>query len=75
MRDDLLRAHAGVEREGEDGVLRLELTVDTDNARALALYRKFGFQIEGTLRGYALGDGHYADVFTMARFHPDAHCD
>lgn len=52
------------------GVLRLELTVYTDNARALALYRKFGFQVEGTLRGYALRDGQYADVHAMARFHP-----
>ena len=53
------------------GALRLELTVYTDNARALALYRKFGFEVEGTLRGYAMRDGHYADVHAMARFHPD----
>jgi L-phenylalanine/L-methionine N-acetyltransferase len=52
------------------GVLRLELTVYTDNTRALALYRKFGFQLEGTLRGYALRDGCYVDVHAMARFHP-----
>lgn len=53
------------------GVLRLELTVYTDNTRALALYRKFGFEVEGTLRGYAMRDGRYADVHAMARFHPD----
>jgi putative acetyltransferase len=52
------------------GVLRLELTVYTDNVRALALYRKFGFELEGTLRGYALRDGRYVDVHTMARLHP-----
>jgi L-phenylalanine/L-methionine N-acetyltransferase len=53
------------------GVLRLELTVYTDNTRALALYRKFGFQVEGTMRGYAMRDGRYVDVHAMARFHPD----
>jgi len=49
------------------GFTRLELTVFTDNAPALALYRKFGFVIEGTARGYALRDGQLADVFMMAR--------
>jgi len=51
-------------------VLRLELTVFTDNAPAIALYRRFGFQIEGTHRAYALRDGVYADVHAMARLHP-----
>lgn len=51
-------------------VLRLELTVFTDNAPAIALYRRFGFQIEGTHRAYALRDGAYADVHAMARLHP-----
>lgn len=46
---------------------RLELTVYTDNAAALALYRKFGFEIEGTLREYAFRDGAYVDAYTMAR--------
>jgi putative acetyltransferase len=32
---------------------RIELTVFTDNEPAIALYRKFGFEIEGTLRKYA----------------------
>lgn len=53
------------------GALRLELTVFTDNEPAIALYRKFGFEVEGTHRGYALRDGVYADVHTMARLHPD----
>ncbi|MBC7954990.1 MAG: GNAT family N-acetyltransferase [Cytophagales bacterium] len=52
-------------------VLRLELTVYTDNVSAQALYRKFGFEIEGTHKGYALRDGHYVDVYAMARFHPN----
>jgi putative acetyltransferase len=53
------------------GALRLELTVYCDNAAAIHLYRKFGFEIEGTFRGYALRDGRYADAYSMARFHPD----
>lgn len=49
------------------GYRRLELTVYTDNAAALALYRSFGFEIEGTLREYAFRDGVYVDAHTMAR--------
>ena len=52
-------------------VRRIELTVFTDNARAIALYRGFGFRHEGTHRAYALRDGAYADVHAMARLHPD----
>ncbi len=52
------------------GVLRLELNVYTDNEVALRLYRKFGFEIEGTMRGYALRDGRYVDSYAMARLHP-----
>ena len=46
---------------------RLELTVYTDNAPGIALYRKFGFEQEGVLRNYALRNGCYVDAFTMAR--------
>jgi putative acetyltransferase len=52
------------------GVLRLELSVYCDNARAIALYRRFGFEIEGRYRGYVLRDGAYIDAFAMARLHP-----
>ena len=52
-------------------LLRLELTVFTDNAAAIALYRKFGFEAEGTHRAYALRDGAFADVLAMARLHPN----
>lgn len=52
-------------------LLRLELTVFADNARAIALYRRFNFETEGTLRGFALRDGMYADVLAMARLHPN----
>ncbi len=52
-------------------LLRLELTVYTDNVAALTLYRKFGFELEGTLRAYAIRDGVYVDAHTMARLHPN----
>ena len=49
---------------------RLELSVYTDNLAALALYRKFGFVIEGTCRAYAFRDGQFVDSYAMARLHP-----
>ena len=56
--------------DGWAQILRIELTVFTDNARAIALYERFGFRTEGRHRGYALRDGAYADVLSMARLHP-----
>jgi putative acetyltransferase len=51
-------------------LLRIELTVYTDNLRAIKLYQKFGFREEGVQRAYALRDGAYVDVLAMARLHP-----
>lgn len=48
-------------------ITRIELTVYTDNPAALALYRKFGFEVEGTGRQYALRNGEYVDAYFMAR--------
>jgi putative acetyltransferase len=50
---------------------RQELTVFTGKARAVALYRRFGFVREGVHRAYALRDGVCADTLAMARLHPD----
>ena len=52
------------------GLLRLELTVFADNEVARRLYRRFGFEVEGRFRGYAMRDGVYVDAVSMARFHP-----
>ena len=46
---------------------RIELTVYVDNAAALALYKKFGFEIEGTHKQYAFRNGAYVDSYSMAR--------
>ena len=49
---------------------RLELTVYTDNAAALELYRRFGFSVEGTLQAFAFRGGRFIDAYTMARLSP-----
>ncbi|HEX4708856.1 GNAT family N-acetyltransferase [Phenylobacterium sp.] len=46
---------------------RLELGVYADNARAIALYERFGFEREGLHRAYAWRAGAYVDSIAMAR--------
>ena len=48
-------------------IKRLELTVYIDNAPAIGLYEKFGFETEGRLRAFGFRNGEYVDAFTMAR--------
>jgi putative acetyltransferase len=54
------------------GLTRLDLRVFVDNGAAIALYRKFGFEVEGTHKWFALRGGEYADAHVMARLkqHP-----
>ncbi|MGK9233206.1 GNAT family N-acetyltransferase [Inquilinus limosus] len=46
---------------------RLELGVWADNEPAIALYKKYGFEIEGRERGWGYRDGQYVDSYLMAR--------
>jgi putative acetyltransferase len=49
------------------GLTRIELSVYTDNTAGVALYKKFGFEVEGTHRRYALRNGEYVEAYSMAR--------
>ncbi len=46
-------------------VRKLNLLVRTDNTRAIALYLKLGFEVEGTLRRTVYCNGHYYDDYAM----------
>lgn len=52
------------------GIRRAELSVRSDNAPAIALYRRFGFVEEGTCRNYICVDGVDHDALLMARLAP-----
>src|ERR1043166_4484586 len=49
------------------GAWRLDLRVDTQNARAIALYQKHGFAVEGRVVDGALRAGVGCDHFVMAK--------
>ena len=49
------------------GMTRLQLEVFTDNARAIALYTKHGFEVEGLHRAHSYRDGQYVDTLVMGR--------
>ncbi|ECD5927133.1 N-acetyltransferase [Salmonella enterica subsp. enterica serovar Typhimurium] len=46
---------------------RIELTVFVDNEPAVAVYKKYGFEIESTGKKYGLRNGEYVDAYFMAR--------
>ena len=48
------------------GIKRLEPTVHTANARAVTLYQRHGFQVEGTKRSSLRVDGVYTDEYVMS---------
>lgn len=47
---------------------RLELDVFVDNERAIKLYKKFGFEIEGRKKYAIVRNGRYDDTYVMARY-------
>lgn len=53
-----------------NGVRRLELTVMAHNERAVRLYRKLGYAVEGTRQGALLVDGRFVDELWMAKLLP-----
>ena len=54
-----------------NGVTRLELTVLTENAAAVHLYQKCGFEIEGTRRNSMRVRGVYKDEYEMSKLLPE----
>ncbi len=48
-------------------IARVELDVNVDNVAGVNLYLKHDFEIEGTRRFHAYGDGRWADSYFMAR--------
>ena len=50
---------------------RLELTVMTDNLRAIALYLRQGFEVEGLRRHAILRDREMVDEYYMSRLLPE----
>jgi ribosomal protein S18 acetylase RimI-like enzyme len=58
---------ATIEAAAARGISRIELLVRADNEPAIALYQRFGFELEGRLRNYLIVDGASHDVLAMAR--------
>ena len=52
----------------EQNVHRLELTVVTRNEAGIRLYKKMGFDIEGTKRHSLYIDGNFVDEYYMSKF-------
>ncbi len=52
------------------GLRRVELQVHVDNEPALALYRRFGFEVEGRQRESVFRQGVYCDTYLMGRLRP-----
>lgn len=52
---------------GTNHVHRLELTVMTHNERAVGLYRKMGYSVEGTRRSALLVENEFVDELWMAK--------
>lgn len=52
----------------QDGIEKVELGVFSPNKRAIHVYEKFGFKIEGVLKKQHILKGKYADELRMALF-------
>jgi ribosomal protein S18 acetylase RimI-like enzyme len=56
-----------LEAAAAKGLWRIELVVRADNAAAIALYERHGFELEGRLQDYLIVDGRAYDALQMAR--------
>ena len=50
---------------------RIHLVVHTENVKAIKLYKKIGFKLEGTMREAMYRDGKYADFHVMGLLRND----
>ena len=48
-----------------NSIKKIELTVRIDNKRALKLYKKFGFEIEGEIKNFIYLNGNYYNCYYM----------
>ena len=46
---------------------RMNLTVMVNNDKGMALYKKMGFQVEGTMKDSMLVNGEYVDEYSMTK--------
>lgn len=50
-----------------EGISKIELTVEVDNERAVAFYKKLGFEIEGVRKKLLNREGQFIDNYYMAK--------
>ena len=57
-----------IDLANQQGYKRIELSVATENLKAVELYKKMGFEVEGTMRNYTYlkQDGRFMDEFLMS---------
>lgn len=48
-------------------ILRLEVTVSTNNKICLNMCKRYNFEIEGVSKMFAFSDGNYIDAYRLAR--------
>lgn len=61
---------AAIERAWANGLTRIELEARADNERAIALYRRAGFQPDGVARRAMCFSGQYFDAVRMCLLNP-----
>lgn len=59
---------AAIDKGFAQGLTRIELTVRENNANAIALYKKLGFETEGLKKNSSLVNGAYVNDYIMAIF-------